>query len=160
VTGIKGICVGAIGALAPLLVSLLAIDLDVVFVNLTAPKAMGYGTKLIVMAGLGGLVGFFHRNEVDEFKIFQLGMSWPAMITVGTLGLGQVRGAEDLERLAIEVDSARAVNPTAVEHLDHIEVRLQERPEGFWPEFRVGALARRTDLPESDLVDASVRSVP
>ena len=73
--------IGGLGALTPIVVNLLAIDLERVFSNITLAVALGYALRVTILFYLGGLVAFLHRDEQDRLKLFELGIVAPALIT-------------------------------------------------------------------------------
>lgn len=74
------IMIGGLGALTPLMVNLLALDLEVLLVNLTLLVSLGYLIRVVVLFYLGGLVAFLHKNENSRIKLFELGIVAPALI--------------------------------------------------------------------------------
>jgi hypothetical protein len=73
--------VGGLGALTPIVVNMLTIDLERVFSNITLAVALGYALRVTILFYLGGLVALLHRDEQDRLKLFELGIVAPAYIT-------------------------------------------------------------------------------
>ena len=83
------ILIGGLGALMPVVLNLLVVDLHILFLDLTLVAFLAYLTRVIILFSLGGLVAFFHKDENSPLKLFQLGLAAPALIT-GLLNGGQV----------------------------------------------------------------------
>lgn len=85
----KKLFIGGLGALTPIIMNLLVIDLEVLLVNLTFYSVLGYSIRVIVLFYLGGLIAFLHKDEINPVKIFELGIVAPALITA-LLNAGQI----------------------------------------------------------------------
>lgn len=85
----KKIFIGGLGALTPIIMNLLVIDLEVLLINLTFYSVLGYSIRVIVLFYLGGLIAFLHKDEINPVKIFELGIVAPALITA-LLNAGQI----------------------------------------------------------------------
>ncbi len=77
----KKIMIGGLGALTPVIMNLLIVDLNVLLVKLTSLAFIGYVIRVIILFYLGGLVAFLHKDENSPIKIFELGIVAPALIT-------------------------------------------------------------------------------
>ena len=77
----KKIFIGGLGALTPIIINLLVIDLTVLFINLTILAVFGYLIRVVVLFYLGGLVAYLHKDEKSPFRIFELGIIAPALLT-------------------------------------------------------------------------------
>ncbi len=77
----RKIFIGGLGALTPVIMNLLVVDLNVLFVNLTFFSFLGYLIRVIVLFYLGGLVAYLHKDEKMPIKVFELGIVAPALIT-------------------------------------------------------------------------------
>src|SRR5437016_3114346 len=71
---------GGAGALAPILLNLLVVDLVGVFRELAWPVVTGYAVKVLILFVIGGLWAAMHRAEVEPVKLFQMGIVAPAII--------------------------------------------------------------------------------
>ncbi len=83
-TSKKRFLLGGGGALMPVLVSLLAIDIGAVLndgSNLTTGNIIGIVIRYLILFVLGGIVAYLHEDEHKPFKIFELGIAAPALIT-------------------------------------------------------------------------------
>ncbi len=68
----------------PVLVSLLTIDIGAVLSDesyLTTGNIIGIAIRYLVLFGVGGIVAYLHEDEHKPFKIFELGIAAPALIT-------------------------------------------------------------------------------
>lgn len=77
----KKILIGGLGALTPIIMNLLVIDLNVLLVNVTALALVGYLIRVVILFYLGGLVAYLHKDEHSPIKLFELGIAAPALIT-------------------------------------------------------------------------------
>lgn len=78
----KKILIGGLGALTPIIMNLLVVDLNILLVNLTLFAFIGYAIRVIVLFYLGGVIAYLHKDEKNQIKIFELGIVAPALITV------------------------------------------------------------------------------
>lgn len=68
----------------PVLVSLLTIDIGAALAsdsNLTTGNIVGLGVRYIILFIIGGVVAYLHEEEIKPFKLFELGIAAPALIT-------------------------------------------------------------------------------
>ena len=77
----KKVFIGGLGALTPIIINLLAIDLTVLFLDLTLLAVFGYLIRVVILFYLGGLVAYLHKDEKSPFKIFEFGIIAPALLT-------------------------------------------------------------------------------
>ena len=85
----KKIIIGGLGALTPVIMNLLIVDLNVVFVKITFLASLAYVIRLVILFSLGGFVAFLHKGENSPMKIFELGIVAPALI-IATVNAGRV----------------------------------------------------------------------
>ncbi len=85
----KKIFIGGLGALTPIIMNLLVVDLEVLLVKLTVFAVLGYVIRVVVLFYLGGITAFLHRDENSPVKIFELGIVAPALITA-LINAGQI----------------------------------------------------------------------
>jgi hypothetical protein len=103
--GSKRFLYGGAGALAPLLVSLALVDIDVLSGYLAnidhggIYRVTGYGVQFVALFVIGGLWAAMHRSECDPRKLFQLGLVAPAMITA-MLNAGNVQSTQQTSWLS------------------------------------------------------------
>lgn len=80
----KRFFIGGGGALMPVLVSFLAIDIGAALsneANLTTPNIIGIAIRYVILFIVGGVVAYLHEDENKPFKLFELGIAAPALIT-------------------------------------------------------------------------------
>ncbi len=80
----KRFLLGGGGALMPVLVSFLAIDIGAALSddeNLTTANIVGIGIRYMILFIVGGVVAYLHEDERKPFKLFELGIAAPALIT-------------------------------------------------------------------------------
>ncbi len=83
-TSHKRFLLGGGGALMPVLVSFLAVDIGAALdnqVNLTTGNIIGFSLRYIILFIVGGFVAYLHEDEQKPFKLFELGIAAPALIT-------------------------------------------------------------------------------
>ena len=95
------IMMGGIGALTPVVLNLLAVDLKTTFSAITVFVIVGYAIRVIVLFYLGGLVAFLHRDENKPIKLFELGIVAPALLTT-ILSASQIETPPKADRAADE----------------------------------------------------------
>lgn len=80
----KRFLLGGGGALMPVLVSILAVDVGAQLIagqTYSMPEIIGTGIRYAVLFIIGGLVAYLHVDEEKPFKLFELGIAAPALIT-------------------------------------------------------------------------------
>lgn len=90
--------IGGLGALMPVLVSLLAIDIGAMLDsggNLTTGNIVGFVIRYLILFGIGGFVAYLHNDEQKPFKLFELGIAAPALLTslITAQGLSTIQPA-------------------------------------------------------------------
>ena len=74
------ILIGGVGALTPLALNLLVIDFAALQTAAFAqPALLGYFVRVAVLFGLGALIAYFHDDETNKIKLYQLGLGVPAL---------------------------------------------------------------------------------
>lgn len=74
------ILIGGLGALTPIIMNLLVVDLEKLLINLTTITMIAYTIKVVLLFYIGGVVAYLNKDEHKPFKLFQLGIYAPAMI--------------------------------------------------------------------------------
>ncbi|MFK7906785.1 MAG: hypothetical protein AB8B69_16755 [Chitinophagales bacterium] len=74
------ILIGGLGALTPIIMNLLVIDLEKLFIDLTIISVIAYIIKVAILFYIGGIVAYLNKDEQKPIKLFQLGIYAPAMI--------------------------------------------------------------------------------
>ena len=80
----KRFLLGGGGAMMPVLVSILAVDVGAQLIagqSYTMPEILGTAIRYAVLFLIGGLVAYLHVDEEKPFKLFELGIAAPALIT-------------------------------------------------------------------------------
>jgi hypothetical protein len=72
--------VGGVGGIAPVLINLFVIDLAAILVQVTPLVIISYLIRVAALFSVGGFVAYLNQ-ERDPYKIFQLGIAAPALIT-------------------------------------------------------------------------------
>lgn len=72
--------IGGMGGIAPVVVNLVVIDLETLLLSVTLLVVISYLIRVVVLFVIGGFVTLLNK-ERDPFKIFQLGIAAPALIT-------------------------------------------------------------------------------
>lgn len=80
------ILVGAIGGISPIIISLLVVDIVSLFNETGLVDGIGLAIRFLVLVFIGGLIGYLHQNEDEPFKLFQLGIAAPALLTTAING--------------------------------------------------------------------------
>lgn len=75
------VLIGGLGALTPLVLPLLSVDLQNWWENLTVFVLLGAMLRISALCYLGGIVAFLHKDENSPIKLFELGIVAPALIT-------------------------------------------------------------------------------
>ena len=84
ITGWGRFWIGGLGALLPLLVTLLAVDVGGLIdhhENLTLGIYVGTAIRYVVLFALGGIVAALNSDEEKPIRLVQLGIAAPALIT-------------------------------------------------------------------------------
>ncbi|SHI19640.1 SPOR domain-containing protein [Ferrimonas marina] len=136
---LQRITLGAIGGITPFLITLLSIDFHSVFGGYKALDWVGLAVRCIILIFLGALVTFMHKNETENFKLFQLGLAAPALLATyinGSPGNSQM--------LPSSADNGTTVSISLLPqaHADASERRQQYLNEGMIREPQVSAYSR------------------
>src|SRR5713101_5605949 len=91
------IVLGGLGALTPVIVNLVILDLEVMLSQATRFVVLGYALKVLALFYLGAMVAYLHSDEHKPFKVFQLGIVAPALI-VAALNAQVGRAATQMDR--------------------------------------------------------------
>jgi len=74
------IFIGGLGALTPIVMNLLMVDLEKLLINITLIAVVAYMIKVGILFYIGGIIAFLNKDENKPIKLFQLGIYAPAMI--------------------------------------------------------------------------------
>jgi hypothetical protein len=72
--------VGGVGGIAPVLINLFVIDLAAILVQVTSLVIISYLIRVVALFFVGGFVAYLNKEQ-DPYKVFQLGIAAPALIT-------------------------------------------------------------------------------
>jgi hypothetical protein len=86
ITTRKKFVIGGLGALAPILLNLLVIDLETLLIDLTVLALFSYLIRVTALFAVGGLIAILNKAENDPWKLFQLGIAAPALLTAAING--------------------------------------------------------------------------
>jgi len=78
----KKIFIGGLGALTPIIMNLVLIDLENVLLKATNIVVLGYLVRVLTLFYLGGVVAWLHTDEESPVKLFELGIIAPALFMV------------------------------------------------------------------------------
>lgn len=78
--------IGGLGGVAPVLINLVVIDLQTLLLDLTLLAAISYCVRVVALFAIGGIVAVLNKTENNPFKVFQLGIAAPALITAAING--------------------------------------------------------------------------
>src|SRR4051812_48729433 len=73
--------IGCLGALTPILINLLVVDLQTTLTNATAISAFFYMVRVVLLCIAACLVVYLNSDEKRPIKVFQLGIAAPAVLT-------------------------------------------------------------------------------
>ncbi|MDP1602788.1 MAG: hypothetical protein Q8M03_05930, partial [Legionella sp.] len=79
--------IGCVGALTPILINVLIVDLQTTLSNVTLVSVVFYLIRVAALCGAACIVIFLNSDEVRPVKLFQLGVAAPALLT------GMINGA-------------------------------------------------------------------
>jgi len=80
------ITIGALGGISPIIISLLVVDITRLFSETGVMDGIGLSIRFLVLIFIGGLIGYLHTKEEEPFKLFQLGIAAPALLTTAING--------------------------------------------------------------------------
>ncbi|MDZ7264220.1 MAG: hypothetical protein ONB16_06515 [candidate division KSB1 bacterium] len=131
----KKIFIGGLGALTPIILNLLVIELEVLLLKLTLFAVIGYLIRVIVLFYLGGLMAFLHKDENNPIKIFELGIVAPALITAmlnaGQIDVPRMKGQAENRPVSFNllIPAAQAQTATARNDSANIAVKTFSMPQ-------------------------------
>lgn len=82
--GQKRFLIGGIGALMPVIITVLTLDIAALLSDqhsLSMPNTVGLTIRYMLLFFLGGFIAYLHKDELNEWKIFEIGIAAPALIT-------------------------------------------------------------------------------
>lgn len=85
------VLIGGLGALTPIILNLLVVDLNTTFTTFAAPVLLTYLIRVGALFGIGGAMAYFHKNEKNALKLFEIGIVAPALLTALMNGTTNVK---------------------------------------------------------------------
>lgn len=76
---IERLLIGAMGALSPVIATLITNDFIEVLQYAEPYETLGYCIRVLVLALVGMFVVYLYEDETNKMKVFQLGMAAPAL---------------------------------------------------------------------------------
>lgn len=130
------IIIGGLGALTPIIMNLLVVDINVLVINLTLFAFIGYAIRVVILFYLGGLVAFLHKNENSPVKLFELGIVAPALITA-LLNANQVKVTKDIAQIegtktASAIISSAYAQPASEKNLKTFSLKEESPAQQIW----------------------------
>jgi hypothetical protein len=83
-TKVQRFGLGALGAILPILVSLITVDLAPIidgFGSLTPGVYIGYGIRVLALLVVGGIVALINAATTSPLALLQIGVAAPALVT-------------------------------------------------------------------------------
>lgn len=125
------VLIGGVGALTPITLNLLVVDLQTTFASITAVIVIGYLIRVGILFCIGGGMAYFHKDERSALKLFEIGIVAPALITALMNGTTNVKDAT--LRASAEAPAASAslmdlIMPTAYAQDEEQDVKMFSRP--------------------------------
>lgn len=133
---------GAAGGLLPIVLNVLVVDLALTFQEATTPAVLGFVVRVLVLLVIGALVGYAHRDERSAWKLVQLGVAAPALLTA------LVNGDQRTKKVALEWLTAPAYASQA-----GITLAQSSSADSDWGEFLRGLLGGAPDSSVRPLSD-------
>lgn len=120
--------IGGIGGIAPLIISLLVVDVVALVNDLALMDAIGLAVRCLVLIFIGAMVGYLHNSEYEPFKVFQLGIAAPALLTTAINGysvVGPSAGLKEMKTSAYQSipDKRFSMNFISSAHAEEPEFR-------------------------------------
>lgn len=122
------IIIGGIGGIAPLIISLLVVDLKSLIGDLAMMDAVGLVVRCLVLIFVGAMVGYLHNSEHEPFKVFQLGIAAPALLTTAINGYSVIGPNATLKEMK--------TSAYQTEQVEHFAFNLIPSAHAAEPEFR------------------------
>lgn len=117
------ILVGAIGGISPIIISLLVVDVIALAQNTGLMDGVGLGIRFFVLIFIGGLIGYLHQNEDEPFKLFQLGIAAPALLTTAING-NSIVNQDLLREHTAQTDISFFIKSAHAETIDYKNISL------------------------------------
>lgn len=125
---INKIMLGGFGALTPILLNLLAVDLRQPLQDLTVLVFFGYVIKILILFSIGGVVAFLHQEEINPARLFELGIIAPALITAMVNGNNYVNAESQLKLIPKKISTNIIVSEAYAENVKIKQFGIVESP--------------------------------
>lgn len=153
---------GGGGALMPVVVSLIALDIGSLLASgyeFSTAAIVGIGIRYVLLFLLGGVVAYLHSDEDKPFKLFELGIAAPALVTslVTAQGLSATHDAPSIDtswNFSI-ISQAHANESSSYEQVITTEIVTA----GLFKDLLDGATGRIYQSQGSKQVEAKVAEV-
>jgi len=126
------ILIGGLGALTPIIMNLLVIDLEKLFIDLTIISVIAYIIKVAILFYIGGIVAYLNKDEQKPIKLFQLGIYAPAMI-IAFMNTNPLQStAEEVRQSILPADPIQQIVVPAPEDTepDTLSAIIEGAPDG------------------------------
>ena len=126
------ILIGGVGALTPIILNLLVVDLQTTFTSITVVVVVGYLIRVGVLFCIGGGMAYFHKEEKSALKLFEIGIVAPALITAlmnGTTNVKDPNARASTEPAAATASVMDLIMPTAYAQGEEQAIKTYTRPE-------------------------------
>jgi hypothetical protein len=77
----KRMQIGCVGALTPILINVLVVDLQTTLSNVTTISVLAYLVRVVGLCAAACIVVYLNSDEARPIKLFQLGIMAPALLT-------------------------------------------------------------------------------
>lgn len=78
-TNKERLILGGLGALIPSACNLLLVDFHNVVLQMDMVGLLGYAIRVLILFALGAFLAYVHKDEVNAWKVVQLGLGVPAL---------------------------------------------------------------------------------
>lgn len=128
----RKILIGGVGALTPIVINLIVVDLNTTFGTITSVVLLGYLIRVVGLFYLGGIIAYFHKEETSPLKLFELGIVAPALITAymnGTTNVKDINLRASTEPAAATAGLTDFFIPTAYAQTTEQDVKTYTPPK-------------------------------
>jgi hypothetical protein len=124
------ILIGGVGALTPIILNLLIVDLKTTFAPFTVLVLSTYFLRVGILFCIGGGMAYFHKQERSALKLFEIGIVAPAMITAFMNGsnIKEANMRASSAPPAVSTSLMDLVIPTAYAQAQEQEIKTYSRP--------------------------------
>ena len=126
------VLIGGVGALTPIILNLLVVDLQTTFTSISVLVVLGYLIRVAILFCIGGGMAYFHKDEKSALKLFEIGIVAPALITAlmnGTTNVKNTTVRASTEPAAATASVMDLIMPTAYAQGEQQEIKAYTLPE-------------------------------